>query len=320
MALRVIFAGVYADAELSYFLPAQPQTAIGIGGGGGVYIDSLTPYRQGERLSHQQFYGDNANARVFINHELAQIPFGDLGKLPVNVRGTYAVTGSFYREADTTKSFTIPDDFLTQTVLAELRFGGIEPGLTARRGAELYLAAEANYRSGFDAFGPTGSPFPAHTTYQRLFGSLGGKIPIKKTILVLRAGGGMGEHVDELSAYKIGGNLTGADAYSYPLHGYYTRELFADDFGLVNTEYIVPLVKSCELAGHLYGDYAVVKEIDVAAGTADQWHSFIGVGTGVSFRTVWDIHALVTYGYGVNAVRNENRGGHEVGLALEKQF
>jgi hypothetical protein len=29
---------------------------------------------------------------------------------------------------------------------------------------------------------------------------------------------------------------------------------------------------------------------------------------------------LVSYGYGFNAVRNGDRGGHEVGLALEKKF
>ena len=29
---------------------------------------------------------------------------------------------------------------------------------------------------------------------------------------------------------------------------------------------------------------------------------------------------LVSYGYGVNAVRNGEHGGHEIGVALEKQF
>lgn len=320
MALRVIFAGIFGDAELSYFLPAQPQTAIGIGGGGGFYIDSVTPYRQGERLARQQFYGDTATARVFINHELARIPVADLGELPVNVRGTYAVTGSFYREADRTEDFTLPDDFMTQTLLAELRFGGIEPGLAARRGAELYVAAEANYRSGFDAFGPDGALFPAHSEYQRLFGSLGGKLPLKQTLLVVRVAGGLGEQLDELSAYKLGGHLLGADAFSYPLHGYYTREIFADDFALVNAEFIVPLGDRRELAGHLYGDYAVADTFDVTTGRADESHSFIGVGAGLSFRGPWQVRTLITYGYGVNAVRNGDHGGHEIGLALEKSF
>ena len=39
-----------------------------------------------------------------------------------------------------------------------MRLGGIEPGLTAKRGAELHILADANYRSGFDPFGPNGAP------------------------------------------------------------------------------------------------------------------------------------------------------------------
>src|ERR1043166_2113289 len=69
-ALRVIFGGPYLDGELSYFLPANPTTAIGGGLGGGVFSDSVTPYIQGEGISSQTFYGDSGNARVFINQEI----------------------------------------------------------------------------------------------------------------------------------------------------------------------------------------------------------------------------------------------------------
>ena len=316
-ALRVIFAGIFVDSELSYFLPASTNTAIGAGLGGGLYIDSITPYVQGERLAHQEFYGDNANARVFINHELAAIPFGERGALPVNVRATYAVSGSFYRKTGTTQNFTLPDDFLTQTILAELRFGGIEPGLTARRGAELYLAAEANYRSGFDAFGPTGNTFPSHNTYQRVYGSLAGKIPIKDTLIYLRIGGGLGEDVDELSSYKLGGNLISVEPFTTTLHGYYTREIFAEDFGIANIVVSQKLSDEHGIAAHLYGDWAVAKS--VPPGVRD-WDNYFGVGAGLSFRTFWDVNALVSYGYGINAIRNGDSGGHEIGLALEKRF
>jgi hypothetical protein len=319
-ALRVIFAGLYLDGELSYFLPANTNTAVGAGLGGGVFVDNIVPYRQGERLATQEFYGDNANARLFINHELTQIPVGELGALPVNLRGTYIVSGSFYRPTSDTRNFTVPPDFLTQTLLAEFRIGGIEPGLTARQGLELYMAAEANYRTGFDAFGPRGSEFPAHSKYQRLFGSLAGKIPVDATTVYLRVGGGLGEDLDELSAWKLGGNLAGAEPYTYTLHGYYTREFFADDFGIVNLAISQQLTERHNIAVHLYGDYAAVKVLDVVTGSADEWHSVFGVGAGVSFRTFWDVEMLVSYGYGINAVRNGDRGGHEIGLALEKKF
>jgi hypothetical protein len=315
--LRLLYAGVYLDAELSWLLPGNPRTAVGAGAGGGAYIDSITPYVKGERLSKQEFYGDNLNARIFINHELGRIPVAGWGTLPVNLRGSYSVSGSFYRPAPDTSGFTRPEDFLTQTLRAEFRIGGIRPGLAKRQGAELYVAAEANYRTGFEAFGPTGSEFAAHSSYQRLFGSLAGNWPAGDTTVSFRIAGGLGEDIDELSAWKLGGNLTGAEPYAYTLHGYYTREIFAEDFGLANLAVSRRLTAWRELSLHLYGDYAAARTVPPQDG---EWHSFFGVGAGIGFRAAWQIDVLLSYGYGINAVRNGERGGHQIGLALEKQF
>jgi hypothetical protein len=312
MALRVIFAGIYGDAELSYFLPASTNTAIGVGFGGGVFVDSITPYVAGERLSSQQFYGDNINLRLFVNQTIPNPT-----PIPLNVRATYILSGSFYRSTDQTSGFTIPSDFLTHTVQAEFRAGGIEPGLTARRGVELYLAADVNYRSGFDPFGPVGSLFPEESSYQRLFGSLAGKIPFNQTTIFLRIAGGLGEDIDELSAWKLGGNLAGVEPFTYTVHGYYTREIFAEDFGLANIQISRQLTEAHNITAHLYGDYARAHTVAPQDG---QWHDFFGVGAGLGFRTFWDINMLISYGYGFNAVRNGSRGGHEIGLAFEKQF
>ena len=240
--------------------------------------------------------------------------------MPINVRATYTVSGTFFRDTSTTLNFQRPDDFLTQSVTAELRLGGIEPGLTAKRGAELHILADANYRSGFDPFGPNGAPFPAHVQYDRLFGALGGKIPLGPTVLVARTSGGLGEHLDELSAWKLGGNMVNIDPYGYTIHGYYTREIFADDFGLANLEFAFPITNWHKLTGHLYGDYAIVNQLDVTVGKTMGWHSFFGVGAGIGFNTFWDTTFLISYGYGINAVRNGDRGGHEVGIALERKF
>jgi len=127
-ALRVIFAGIFGDTELSYFLPANTNIAIGAGLGGGLYIDSITPYRDGERLAKEQFYGDVVTGRVFVNNTIPNPT-----PLPLNLRATYGVTGSFFRKTDTTANFTIPNDFYTQSLTAEFRFGGIEfPGCGCR--------------------------------------------------------------------------------------------------------------------------------------------------------------------------------------------
>lgn len=311
-ALRLIYAGVYAEGELSYFLPAHTNTAIGFGLGGGVYADNMTPYVDGERLASQEFDGDNVNAHIFINQTIPNPT-----PLPLNVRATYGASYSLYRDANSPQTFTLPSDFLTHTILGELRFGGIEPGLTAKRGLVLYIAADANYRSGFHAFGPNAALFPEHKQYERVYGTLGGKLPFGKTMVGLRIHGGAGEDLDELSAFKLGGNLFGVDQYSYTMHGYYIREFFAKDFGLVNFELAQQITESHELTLHLYGDYAKAKTVAPQDG---QWHDYSGVGTGVSFRTFWDIDVLISYGYGFDALRNGKRGGHEIGLAFEKNF
>jgi hypothetical protein len=313
-ALRIIYAGVYLDAELSYFVAGNTNTAIGFGAGGGFYLNSITPYVNGERLSHQGFYGDNVGGRIFINQTIPNPT-----PLPLNLRGSYLITQEFYHKSDTTQDFTLPPDFYVQTIQSELRFGGIEPGLLSKRGAELYLEADANYRSGFDMFGPTTPPtvLGHQTTYQRTFGSLAAKIPAGPTVVSARLCGGWGEQLDELSAWKIGGNLVNLQPLAYTLHGYYTREFFTDRFALANLALGVPLTDKHNLAAHFYGDWAIAR--GVPPETRDT-HNYFGVGMGLSFRALWDTDFLVSYGYGINAVRNGEHGGQEIGLALEKKF
>ena len=312
-ALRIIFAGVFVDAELSYFVAGNTNTAIGIGAGGGGYFNSVTPYVHGERLSRQSFYGDGIGGRVFINQTIP-----NPSPLPLNLRGSYFVAQSFYRDAGNTKNFILPPDFYTQTIQAEMRFGVIEPGLLSKRGAQIYVETDANYRSGFDAFGPVGGPVLGHQTeYERVFGSLDVKLPAGPLIAAGRFCGGYGDHIDELSAWKLGGNLVNLSPYAYTLHGYYLREFFTDRFVMSNLALSVPVNDEHKLAIHFYGDWANARGVPPQT---REYHNYFGVGTGVSFRGPWMTDCLVSYGYGINAVRNGNRGGNEIAVGLERQF
>ncbi len=312
-ALRIIFAGVYVDSELSYFVAGNTNTAIGVGGGGGLFLDSVTPYVNGERLSHQSFYGDDVGGRIFINQKIPNPT-----PLPLNVRGSYVISQTFYRDAGDTKNFDLPPDFYTQTIRAELRLGGMEPGLLSRLGAELYLEADANYRSGMNTFGPVGGPALGHQTeYQRVFGSLGAKLPAGQLGVTARICGGYGDHLDELSAWKLGGNLINVEPLSYTLHGYYLHEFFTDRFVMSNLALSVPLTEKHHVRMQFYGDWANARGVPPLA---REYHNYFGVGTGFSFRGPWDTDMLLSYGYGVNAIRNGDRGGHEVALGLERQF
>jgi hypothetical protein len=178
-ALRVIYAGVFLDTELSYYVAGNTNSAVGIGGGGGAFVDSVNPYVNGERLSRQSFYGDDVHGRVFVNQTIP-----NPSPLALNVRGTYSITESLYRDNSSTENFNLPPDFFTQTLQAELRFGGFEPGLLAKHGAEFYVEADANYRSGFEAFGPVGDPVLGHQCeYERVFSSLAVRLPAGPTIV-----------------------------------------------------------------------------------------------------------------------------------------
>jgi hypothetical protein len=132
-----------------------------------------------------------------------------------------------------------------------------------------------------------------------------------------RIAGGYGEHLDELSAWKLGGNLVNIEPYASTLHGYYLHEFFTDRFVMSNLALSIPVNDKHNLAVHFYGDWANARGVPPLA---PEYHNYVGVGSGVSFRGPWKTDFLLSYGYGINAERNGDRGGHEVALGLEKQF
>jgi len=311
-ALRVIFAGVYIDTELSYYVAGNTNTAIGIGVGGGMLVDSVLPYSNGRQLADQAIDGGDVGGHIFINQTIPNPT-----PLPLNVRGTYSVYKFNYDIGDSVQNFVCPSDFVVQTIQGELRFGGIEPGLLSKRGAEFYVEGDANYRSGFDAFGPVGGPVLGDKSeYDRVLASLGAILPAGPVTVGARVCGAYGENVDELSAWKLGGNLINVEPYSYTLHGYYLREIFADRFIMSNLALSIPVQEKHNIAIHFYGDWANAHLVAPSL----REHNYFGTGTGLSFRAPWKTDVLLSYGYGFNAERNGASGGHEVTLGLEREF
>jgi len=311
-ALRVIFAGVYVDSEFSYYVAGNTNTAIGIGVGGGMLVDSCLPYRNGRQLSDQAIDGGDVGGHIFINQTIPNPT-----PLPLNVRGTYSVYKFNYDMSDSIQNFVCPSDFITQTIQGELRFGGIEPGLLSKRGAEFYVSGDANYRSGFDAFGPVGGPVLGDkSNYDRILASLGAILPAGPVTVGARICGAYGDNIDELSAWKLGGNLINVEPYSYTLHGYYLWEIFSDRFVMSNLALSIPVHEKHNIAIHFYGDWANAHLVPPSS----REHNYLGTGAGVSFRGPYKTDVLLSYGYGFNAERNGTSGGHEVTLGLEREF
>ena len=313
----LIYAGLFVDSEVSWFLPSSPKTVIGGGLGGGPLADLITPYVNDEPLSRQEFNVGSIGVRIFAERELANLRVGDEQGLPLNVRLTYAIARGLFSRSGSTAEFVLPPSFSTQSVLAEFRLGGIEPGLTAARGLEVYTSAEEGFRSGFRAFGPEGAPYPEHDRYRTALVSLAAKIPVARSVYSVRLAGAWGEGMDELSAWKVGGNCLGVEPFLYPLHGYYTQEFLAEDFGILNLAWSHQILDDHRLAVHVYADRAATLLVPP---NLKKWYDRSGVGAGIGFRGPGSLDWLVSYGDGINANHDGGRDNQEFAVALERAF
>ncbi len=316
-ALRLIYGITYVDSELAWFLPSHPKTAIGGGLGGGSISNLITPYVDGEHLSRDEFNVGGIGTRLFVNQDLAPVLMGGQAEVPMSLRFTYGINQGIFTRSGSTRDFVLPPKFLTQTVLGEFRLGGLEPGLTSDQGLEVYASAEAGFRSGFAPFGPVGNPYPAEDHYTRSLLSASVKIPVGQNVYFGRLAGGIGRTVDEISAWQLGGNCIGLEPFLYPIHGYYTMEFLAEDFGLLNLGWTHRFLEDDRLAVHVYADHADMKLVPP---NEPVWISRSGVGAGIGFRTPGRLDWIVSYGYGINATRDGGPGNHEIALALEHSF
>ncbi|MCX7887709.1 MAG: hypothetical protein N3B01_10730 [Verrucomicrobiae bacterium] len=311
--LRVIFAGIYGDAELSWFPQGAINTAVGVGLGGGTYINSIHPYAEGRRLYAQEFEGDIVNARLFVNQTIPNPT-----PLPLNVRLTYAPGFQWFRATENTHNFDRPRDFLNHAALGEVRLGGIEPGVTKCGGLSFIWQRRRVTGAGLIILGRS-----AHRIRSTRIMSAFLRPPVAIAVWSGFVGGtgAAGIHrADVLNAWKLGGNNLGDDDFSMPLHGYYCRELYAESVFITNLDIGIPLLNDHRLVLHFYADNACAKPLDARTGVVGDWQNYLGVGAGIGFRAFGATHLLLSYGYGVNAVRYDRHGGHEIGITLEKSF
>jgi hypothetical protein len=99
------------------------------------------------------------------------------------------------------------------------------------------------------------------------------------------------------------------------LPGYYFQEISARSFVLFGVQYSLPLDPDKNWALNAAVTTAGVKYVN-GLEQPGSWHS--GVGGGISYRSpknAWQI--LLTYGYGIDAIRNDGRGAHTIGFLLQ---
>ncbi len=308
---KLVFAGVVGDVELTMRGLIADNTDLGFGGSWQT-MGRFEEYNRGQLRLGNRMGVERYGGRVFVQQHIVA-NFTEIAKLRATYENGYE---EYYHDDDTAPTFQIATSGMFQSA----KFGGgtgtLKRSNFSPTGWDFNFGFEATFRDHWRAWGPPNrwdSPsqfqkFSMDGTY------VAGSFDDQK--LVTKFGGGVGNGVDRLAAFKLGGALTGWPN-ALVMHGYYTREIFAEDYALLNLDYVVPLHNEQELALHFYGDGAMTKRSDIPDRAVHLWS---GVGTGVSFNGWWETQWLFGYGYGINAQRGNGNGGQEFFAQMSKQF
>ncbi len=310
--LRVVVSPYILSELIRDNFPAEKH-AVGISIGGGFFYNNFEQIRNGEYERSESFWGHGAGASVsYYMH-----PFKIAGLLPVDGQIRLGSRYAFYqRTGDTDPGFRLPSDTFIHSARVGIRFGGFPPDLVTDRALEFSLWHEADYRLKSGSFGLPGQEQGTGHLTQQSWMRLGGVMPVwqNHTAGVLMTAGISGE-TDELSCFRMGSGLRFQGEFPFILHGYYSKEVFARSFFLLNTSYRLPPFPNMErLLLQLNYDYALV---DYFSGHALPRKSLNGLGAEVIVKLRKNLTFSFGYGFGVDAPRHGGFGGHEVNVLFE---
>ncbi len=312
LTLRVALAPVYLDAELGISHILDDHTDLGIGLAGGGFADSYSEIRGGKFLPGESFTGHNGEASLSVYHL-----FNPRQEIPLNLVVRGSVHRSLYeRNDETDPTFQIPDDRTTFSVRTGLRWGGVEPTPFPALAMELSAWYEGVFRVPAGAYGfaddrrvqPRSHLFWAQAL-------LAYTMPECKHSFYVSLKGGASVKADRFSAYRLGALLPLVAESPLSLPGYYYQELSARSFVLMGGNYLVPLDARQRWS---VGALVATSFVDYLPGTEQPGHWHSGVGAGILYRSRNDTaKIMISYGYGVDAIRSAGRGAHSVGVLLQ---
>lgn len=309
---RLIFGGIEGDTELTMRGFVTRDTDLGFGVNYHI-TGRLEEYDRGQINIGNRMRISHYSGRLFLQQH---IMVNYLETVRLRLTYEYGYT-QYYHDDDTTPTFQLANNGSFQTIRLNSSMGKLNHSNDRPSGWNVNLGAEATFRDNWKSWGPATTPWKSPSEFQKL--TLDGTYVVSsfdEQKLVTKLTGGVGNELDRLSTYRLGGSLSGFHS-SFVLHGFYIKEIFAEDFGLLNLDYVIPLLKEQRLALHLYADSAITRRTDIPD---HEPHGWVGTGTGLSFRGWWDTHWLVGYGYGINAQRGSNDGGHEFFAQISKEF
>lgn len=312
LTLRLAVAPVYIDSELGVVHGLGPNTDYAIGLAGGGFGDSYNEIRGGKFIPAESFIGHGGEISQSIYHL-----FNPEDEIPLNLvlRGT-AHFSTYERSSDTDPAFQLPERRADFDVRAGLRFGGIEPTLFPALAMELSVWYEGEFRTGGDetyGYGDREVEPRSHLFWTEA--ALSYTLPKTRQNIYLRLTAGSSIDADRFNAYRLGGFLPLIAEYPLSLPGYFYQEISARQFALLNANYLFPLDHEKRWNVNLNWSTAVV---DYLPGESQPGNWLSGVGGGIQYRTPDDrIKVMLTYGYGIDAIRDGHRGAHSIGLLLQ---
>jgi hypothetical protein len=315
MTLRLAIAPVYLDGELGFKGLLGQNTDLGVGVFGGGFYNSYYEVRQGNYYRDESFVGNGGGAALSLYHLFnpgATVPLNGIVRAGMN----YHV---FSDTSDTADNFKLPSDQPFYTLHTGLRWGGKEPLLTPRLAAELSVWYDLEYRPDHGTYG-LGGDRELNSVSHRFLGSarLIYTMPRSEHYLALGLTGGAVINADRFSAYRLGGALPFTSEYPLMLPGYFYEELSAQNFGLLYGLYAIPLGRSKSWSIFAGGATALVDYVD-GLDQSGNWNS--GVTGGVSFKSKnRRLQAVTAFGYGIDAIRSDGRGGYSVAFLLQYNF
>jgi hypothetical protein len=314
--LRLAIAPVYADAELGFKGVLGENTDLGVGVFGGGFYNSYYEVRQGNYYRDESFYGHGGGAALSLYHN-----FNPGATVPLNgiVRGSmnYHV---FSDTSDTADNFRLPQDQPFYTLHVGLRWGGKEPLLTPRLATELSVWYDLEYRPDPGAYGFSGGDWELNSVSHRFLGNalLIYTMPRSEHYVALGLAGGAVINADRFSAYRLGGALPFTSEHPLFVPGYFYEELSAQDFGLLYGLYAIPVGPSKSWSVFAGAATSVVDYLD-GFEQPGNWNS--GVTGGLSFKSKnRRLQAVAAFGYGIDAIRSDGRGGYSAVFLLQYNF
>jgi hypothetical protein len=313
--LRVVIAPTYLLSELvvDHWPFGRHAVSIGLNGGGIRY--GHWEYRDGSYKAEESFWGHGGELPLsyYAGTKL-------FDQLPL--QGQIRFTPSFivYQDNfDTSDRFDLPPDTGLLTGRVGLRLGGVPPELLPKVALEASAWYEATYRTNTGTFGFPERPQDLESLTQRSWGRLAGVFtPAEGHTVEAVLTAGFSKDVDLLSSYRLGSALPFRSEFPLILHGYFVEEVFAKRFWLVNASYRFPAWPgSRNVTLRIAADIAGV---DYVAGQQLPRNHLHGVGGDLSITFTPRVTFVLGYGYGLDAPRNGDFGGHEAHALIELKY